>query len=299
MRRRADGRDAPAQIARRDGGAGRLTSFAPPARSADLDGSLPASRAYPQNFRGAALGFATRPRALISEDPGKRQSADSPVLLLSHDAPARRHAAREPAQRAHQRRRDRRTAPPAQRAAPPGQASRVPTGRPYAPRGARRRARRGLDGLAGHRPLAAPRVAAKPLLVVARARKPSHASSTADPGPRGWAGAAAAHPGAGPGNGWPAHRGRSSRLPPSPSRSRTCAGARHVWPPRPVVSNTAVPVHQVVRAMVPWAMADNRSPSGCGSTSSQRVMMSRWPALMTQVQASRRSPRTGASILMV
>ena len=98
---------------------------------------------HPGHIRRTSAGLhwvGTRPRALISEDPGKRQSADGPVLLLSQDAPARRHAAREPAQRAHQGRRDRRTAPPAQRAAPPGQASRVPTGRPYAPRGARRRA---------------------------------------------------------------------------------------------------------------------------------------------------------------
>ena len=104
--------------------------------------------------------------------------------------------------------------------------------------------RRGLDGLAGPRPVAAAQGGANPRLVVARARKPSHASSTADPGPRGWAGAAAAHPGGGPGNGWPAHRGRSSRLPPSPSRSRTCANARHDRPPRPAVSSTAVPAHQ-------------------------------------------------------
>jgi hypothetical protein len=142
------------------------------------------------------------------------------------------------------------------------------------------------------------RVAAKPLLVVARAWNPSQASSLADPGPRGWVAAAAARHGAGPESGCSAQRGRSSRLPPSTSRSTTCANARHDRPPRPAVSNTAVPVHQVVRAMMPWAIAHKRSASGCGSISSQPVTMSRRPALMTQARASRRSPRTGASTLM-
>ena len=51
--------------------------------------------------------------------------------------------------------------------------------------------------------------------------------------------------------------------------------------------------------MVPWAMAHNRSPSGRGSNSSQRVTISRWPELMTDARASRRSPMTGTSTLMV
>jgi hypothetical protein len=142
--------------------------------------------------------------------------------------------------------------------------------------------------LLGHLPVGPAQVAAKPLLVVARAWNPSQASSLADPGPRGWVAAAVARHGAGPESGCSAQGGRSSRLPPSTSRSTTCANARHDRPPRPEVSNTAVPVHQVVRAMMPWAMADKRSPSGCGSISSQPVTMSRWPALMTQARASRR-----------
>ena len=44
------------------------------------------------------------------------------------------------------------------------------------------------DGLlAGHRPVGSARVTAKPLLVVARAWKPSEPAASLTPGPRDWA----------------------------------------------------------------------------------------------------------------
>jgi hypothetical protein len=77
-----------------------------------------------------------RPSALSSENPGRGQSADGPVLPLPPGMPTSRHAARTPPQRARQRRRDRRSPPPTRRAAPPGHAARVPARRSRSPRGA-------------------------------------------------------------------------------------------------------------------------------------------------------------------
>src|SRR6266567_7964217 len=77
---------------------------------------------------------------LVQRPAQHRGALAGPVLPLPYDTPTRRRAAWKLAKRARQGCRDRRAPPPTRRAAPPGQAARVPTRRPFAPGDAERHA---------------------------------------------------------------------------------------------------------------------------------------------------------------